>query len=154
VHVTSHWRHFRCDVAQSTKRGVWNIPRPTPLKNKKVHCTPHKLRTLLKVADVCNGKKKQEGLGSQNLSCFTTGGLQPIVRIGDDHRAFFFQLSPFCNSSYVTSSLTRRWVCRLWICLAFRHAYVQHLQHVTKKIFPLHYTQVLCQYRRCTAYHA
>jgi hypothetical protein len=44
-----------------------------------------------------------------------------------DQRSFFFQLSPFCNSPYVTSSLTRRWVCLLWICLAFRQAYVSHL---------------------------
>jgi hypothetical protein len=31
----------------------------------------------------------------------------------------FFQLNPCSNSPYVTSSLTRRWVHLLWICLAF-----------------------------------
>jgi hypothetical protein len=32
---------------------------------------------------------------------------------------FLFQLSPYGNSPNVTSSLTRRLDCRLWICLAF-----------------------------------
>jgi hypothetical protein len=32
----------------------------------------------------------------------------------------YFQLNPCGNSPYVTSSPTRRWVCLLWICLAFR----------------------------------
>jgi hypothetical protein len=39
----------------------------------------------------------------------------------------FFQLNPCGNSPYVTSSLTRRWVCLLWICVAFRQVYVSHL---------------------------
>jgi hypothetical protein len=49
------------------------------------------------------------------------------VRLGDkplethDHRSFFFQLGPCGNSPYVISSLTRRWVCLLWICLALQH---------------------------------
>jgi hypothetical protein len=30
-----------------------------------------------------------------------------------------FQLNTCCRSLYVTSFLTRRWVCLLWICLAF-----------------------------------
>jgi hypothetical protein len=32
----------------------------------------------------------------------------------------FFQLNSCGNSSYVTSSLTKRWGCLLWICLTFR----------------------------------
>jgi hypothetical protein len=39
----------------------------------------------------------------------------------------FFYLNPSGNSPYLTSSLTRRWVCRLWICLAFRQMYVSHI---------------------------
>jgi hypothetical protein len=39
----------------------------------------------------------------------------------------FFQLSPCDNNTYVTSSLTRIWVCLLWICLAFRQEYVSHM---------------------------
>jgi hypothetical protein len=31
---------------------------------------------------------------------------------------FFLQLNPYGHSPYVTSSLTRRWGCLLWICLA------------------------------------
>jgi hypothetical protein len=39
----------------------------------------------------------------------------------------FFQLN-FCgNSSYVTFSLMRRWVCPLWICFAFRQVYISHI---------------------------
>jgi hypothetical protein len=34
-------------------------------------------------------------------------------------RDFFFQLSLCGNSPYVTFSLTRRWVCLIWICFAF-----------------------------------
>jgi hypothetical protein len=40
---------------------------------------------------------------------------------------FFSQLTLYGNSPYVTSSLTRRWVCLLRICLAFRQVYISHL---------------------------
>jgi hypothetical protein len=42
----------------------------------------------------------------------------------------FLQLNRCRNSPYVTSSLTRRWVCLLWTCLAFRQMYVSHILHV------------------------
>jgi hypothetical protein len=42
-------------------------------------------------------------------------------------RDFFFQLNPCGHSPYVTSSLTRRRVRLLWICLAFRQVYVSHI---------------------------
>jgi hypothetical protein len=42
-------------------------------------------------------------------------------------RIFSPQLSPLDISPYVTSSLTRRWVCLLWICLAFRQVYISHI---------------------------
>jgi hypothetical protein len=45
-------------------------------------------------------------------------------------RFFFFQLNPCGSSLYVTSSLTRRGICFLLICSAFRQLYVSHLQHV------------------------
>jgi hypothetical protein len=38
----------------------------------------------------------------------------------------FFQLNPYSHSPYVTS-LTRRWVCLLWISLAFRQVCVFHI---------------------------
>jgi hypothetical protein len=44
----------------------------------------------------------------------------------------FSQLNSCGNSACVTSSLTRRWVCLLWICLAFRQLYISHIQHVIK----------------------
>jgi hypothetical protein len=37
------------------------------------------------------------------------------------------QLNPWGNSPHVTSSLTRRWVCLLWTCLAFRQVYISHI---------------------------
>jgi hypothetical protein len=43
---------------------------------------------------------------------------------------FFFQLNPFGNSPYVASSLMKRWVRLLWICLAFRQMYISHILHV------------------------
>jgi hypothetical protein len=45
---------------------------------------------------------------------------------------FFFSINSCGNRPYVTSSLTRRWVCLLWICLAFRQMYISHIQHVTE----------------------
>jgi hypothetical protein len=39
-------------------------------------------------------------------------------------RDVFSQRNPCDISPYITSSLTRRWVCLLWICLAFRHIYI------------------------------
>jgi hypothetical protein len=37
-----------------------------------------------------------------------------------------FQLNPWGNSPYVTSSLTRTWVCLLWIGLHFRQVDLSH----------------------------
>jgi hypothetical protein len=48
----------------------------------------------------------------------------------------------------------RRWVCLLWICLAFRQVYVSHIQRVLEYLFHLYYTQVLYQYRLYRADHA
>jgi hypothetical protein len=53
---------------------------------------------------------------------FTTT-LRPMTR-----DVSFFQLYPSGNIPYVTSSLTRRWVCLLWMYLAFQ-VYVSHIQH-------------------------
>jgi hypothetical protein len=43
---------------------------------------------------------------------------------------FFFQQNSCGNSPYVASSLTRRWVCLLWICMAFHQVYISHIWHV------------------------
>jgi hypothetical protein len=40
---------------------------------------------------------------------------------------FFFQLNSCGNIPYVTSSLTRRWVCLSQICLVFRRVYIPHI---------------------------
>jgi hypothetical protein len=50
-------------------------------------------------------------------------GVKPL----ETHDQTFFLLSSCGNSPYVTSSLTRRWVCLLWICLAFRQVYISHI---------------------------
>jgi hypothetical protein len=42
-------------------------------------------------------------------------GVKPL----ETHDQTFFQLDSCGNSPYVTSSLTRKWVCLLWICLAW-----------------------------------
>jgi hypothetical protein len=66
-----------------------------------------------------------------------------------DSRPEFFQLNLCGNSPYVTSSLTRRWVClsssvrialtaRYWQFFLLRYSYIQ----------------VLCQYGLCKAVHA
>jgi hypothetical protein len=38
-----------------------------------------------------------------------------------------FQLNSCGNSPYVTSFLTRRWGCLLWICLAFHQVFISHM---------------------------
>jgi hypothetical protein len=48
----------------------------------------------------------------------------------DSRPEIFFQLNSCGISPYVTSSLTRWWVCLLWICLAFRQVYFSHIYHV------------------------
>jgi hypothetical protein len=45
--------------------------------------------------------------------------VRPGVKPLETHDQIFLQLNPCEHSPYVTSSLTRRWVCLLWICLAF-----------------------------------
>jgi hypothetical protein len=53
-------------------------------------------------------------------------------------RDVFPQLNPCGNSPYVTLSLTKRWDCLLWICLAFRQMCISHF---IEKFLLLHYTQ-------------
>jgi hypothetical protein len=54
-----------------------------------------------------------------------------VVKPLETHdQRLFFQLNPCGHSPYVTSSLTRRWVCLLLICLAFRQVYISHIEHV------------------------
>jgi hypothetical protein len=54
-----------------------------------------------------------------------TGGLSPISSSwcqapgSSRPEIFFLQLNPCSHSPYVTSSLTRGWVCLLWIGLTF-----------------------------------
>jgi hypothetical protein len=60
---------------------------------------------------------------NSSQSYFTTGGLPPISSswrqaLWDSRPAFSFQLITFGHSPYVTSSLTRGWVCRLQLLLA------------------------------------
>jgi hypothetical protein len=70
------------------------------------------------------------------------------VRLGvkprETHDQRFFQLIPCSNSRYVTSSLTRRWVCLLWLAWPFIKRTACYW-----KFFLLHCIQVLCQYRLC-----
>jgi hypothetical protein len=53
-------------------------------------------------------------LFTANQNVLSSSPLRPTTR------NFFPQLNPCGISPYVTSSLMRRWVCLLWICLAFR----------------------------------
>jgi hypothetical protein len=60
---------------------------------------------------------------SQRQSYFKNGGLLPISspwrQVHWDPRSVFFQLNASCYSPYVSSSLTRAWVCRLQLLLAW-----------------------------------
>jgi hypothetical protein len=60
---------------------------------------------------------------------FTTGVLRRSVCLGDKHlethdQNLFFQLNTCGHSPYVTSSLMRRWVCRLQMPLALASAVI------------------------------
>jgi hypothetical protein len=67
---------------------------------------------------------------SRSQSYFTTGGLPPNSssrrQAPSDSRwvYFFFQLNTCGYSSYVTSSLTTGWVCRLQMLLALASAVI------------------------------
>jgi hypothetical protein len=57
-------------------------------------------------------------------SCLTTGGLPPISSSWGQapwgpRSEIYLQLNPCRHSPYVTSSLTRGWVCLLWMGFAF-----------------------------------
>jgi hypothetical protein len=65
-------------------------------------------------------------------SYFTTGSL-PLVSSSwrqapwESRPDFLFNWTLALNSPYVSSCLTRRWVCLLWICLAFRQVHISHI---------------------------
>jgi hypothetical protein len=71
-------------------------------------------------------------------------------------RYIFFQLNSYGNRPYVTSSLTRRWGCLLWICLAFRQLYLSHITCYWKFLPFAFYTSPLSvqalQSRSCLYY--
>jgi hypothetical protein len=62
-----------------------------------------------------------------NQFILATGSLRAMTRD-------FFQLNSCCDSPYVRSSLMKRWVCILWICLAFCQVYISH--SILLKILP------------------
>jgi hypothetical protein len=66
---------------------------------------------------------------NQSQSYFVTGGLPPIISSWrqapwDSRPAFFFLLNACGHSPYVTSSLTRGWVCRLQLLLVLASAVI------------------------------
>jgi hypothetical protein len=70
-----------------------------------------------------------DSVQSQSQSYFTTGGLPPISsswrQAPSDSRPHFFpQLNTCGQSPYITSSLTREWVCRLQLLLALARSFI------------------------------
>jgi hypothetical protein len=67
---------------------------------------------------------------------------------------FFWQLNPCRHSPHVTSSLTRGWVCLLWIGFA-SPLWSVRIAHIARywKFFLVHYMQILCQYSLWKADH-
>jgi hypothetical protein len=67
---------------------------------------------------------------SQSQSYFTTGGLPPMNSFwrqapwDSRHSNFIFQLNTCGYGPYVTSSLTRGWVCRLQVLLVLASAVI------------------------------
>jgi hypothetical protein len=65
---------------------------------------------------------------SQSQSYFTTGALPPISsswrQAPWDSRSTFFQMNPCDYSPYVTSCLTRGWVCRFQLLMVLASAVI------------------------------
>jgi hypothetical protein len=94
-YIALHWPTCRVDP-------VWTPPPTTQIKKKKL---------------------------SQSKSYFTTGGLPPVssfwLRAPWDSRPdFFSQLNTCCHSPYITSPLTRGWVCHLELLLSLARAFI------------------------------
>jgi hypothetical protein len=68
-------------------------------------------------------------------------------------RDFFLHLYPCVRSPSVTS-LTRGWICLLWICFAFvKCMYRTYTVECYWEFFLVHYIHVLCQSRLCKTDH-
>jgi hypothetical protein len=81
-----------------------------------------------------------------------------LLRLTTTVFVFFLQLNPYGHNTCVTSSLTRGWVCLLWICLAFVNC-TYHTYSMLLKILP--FTVYTCplsvqalQSRSCLSYLA
>jgi hypothetical protein len=95
-------------------------------------------------------------LNAESQSCFTTGSLPPISSSWRQapwypRQFFIFQLNTCSYSPYVTSSLTRGWVCRLQLLLGLASAVIlssgprgthDHILPSQLRDFPNLYAQV------------
>jgi hypothetical protein len=93
---------------------------------------------------------------SQSQSYFTTGCSPPITISSSWSRApwdswpdLFSQLNTYDHSPYITSSLTRRWVCHLQLLLSLVSAFIlgsesRGSQTVNCPLFLLVVTGMLC----------
>jgi hypothetical protein len=78
--------------------------------------------------------------------CQSVGlGTKPL----ETHDQRFFWLNPCGHSPYVTASLTRRWVCLLWICFACVKCVVStHFCALSKTLLRTRHAQSRQPYRR------
>jgi hypothetical protein len=79
---------------------------------------------------------------------FTAGGLPPIISSWNrspwgSWTENVFLLNTCGHSPYLTSSLTRGWVCLLWTCLALSRVRITYMTCYWK-FFLVRYRQVLC----------
>jgi hypothetical protein len=79
-------------------------------------------------------------------------GVKPLENCD---QSFHFQLNPCGHSPYVTSFLTRGWICLVWIGFTSPLSSVRIAHKACFwKFFLVHYIQFLCQSRLCKADHA
>jgi hypothetical protein len=76
---------------------------------------------VFELTDKSKSKLLCDGRFTANQFVLASSPLRLMTRI------FFPQLNPFDISPYVISSLRRRWICLLWICLAFRQVCISHI---------------------------
>jgi hypothetical protein len=100
------------------------------LYNLLLHFTNHCMTHYVSSSPSPSTADSRDSLNciSQSQSNFPTGGLPQSVRLGDKpletHDCRFFQLNTCCFSPYVTSSLTRGWVCHLQLLPGFASAVI------------------------------
>jgi hypothetical protein len=136
-YTPGHW--FLFFSPPTTRRATVELSNPPPRGG---------LRTLLTLRSTVRATLRLE-IYRQSIRL----GAKPLET---HYHNFFLQLNPCGHSPYVTSSLTRRWVCLLWIGFAFVKCTYRIYSMLLKILLCALYTSPLSvqalQSRSCISY--